>query len=132
MPTENKLKIKSCSRCGQVFECGDNTANGGCWCNRYPPLLTPDPAINCMCQPCLHTTMKQKIDAYVREMTPAKALTNNPAALLPATKHYIAGIDYYTENSNWVFTAWHHLKRGYCCKNGCRHCPYGFDKSKPL
>jgi hypothetical protein len=21
------------------------------------------------------------------------------------------------------------LKRGYCCKSGCRHCPYGFDKS---
>ncbi|MDP5027596.1 MAG: DUF5522 domain-containing protein, partial [Flavobacterium sp.] len=18
--------------------------------------------------------------------------------------------------------------RGYCCKSGCRHCPYGFDK----
>jgi hypothetical protein len=23
-----------------------------------------------------------------------------------------------------VFTAQHHLKRGYCCGNGCRHCPY--------
>jgi hypothetical protein len=22
------------------------------------------------------------------------------------------------------------VARGYCCKNGCRHCPYGFDKSK--
>ncbi|HYG02299.1 MAG TPA: DUF5522 domain-containing protein [Chryseosolibacter sp.] len=21
------------------------------------------------------------------------------------------------------------LKRGYCCKSGCRHCPYGFSKS---
>jgi hypothetical protein len=20
------------------------------------------------------------------------------------------------------------FKRGYCCKSGCRHCPYGFDK----
>jgi hypothetical protein len=20
------------------------------------------------------------------------------------------------------------LKRGYCCKSGCRHCPYGYDK----
>ncbi|MCU0356215.1 MAG: DUF5522 domain-containing protein [Cyclobacteriaceae bacterium] len=24
-----------------------------------------------------------------------------------------------------VFTAAYLLKRGYCCKNGCRHCPYG-------
>ncbi|MES2853673.1 MAG: DUF5522 domain-containing protein, partial [Bacteroidota bacterium] len=21
-----------------------------------------------------------------------------------------------------------HLKRGNCCGNGCRHCPYGFKK----
>ncbi|MGD1961059.1 MAG: DUF5522 domain-containing protein [Fulvivirga sp.] len=20
----------------------------------------------------------------------------------------------------------YHLQRGYCCKSGCRHCPYGF------
>jgi len=23
-----------------------------------------------------------------------------------------------------VFTASYHLKRGYCCGSGCRHCPY--------
>jgi hypothetical protein len=23
-----------------------------------------------------------------------------------------------------VFTARYHLKRGTCCSNGCRHCPY--------
>ncbi len=38
------------------------------------------------------------------------------------------GIDYYIENGFWVFTAVYHLKRGYCCQNGCRHCPYGFKK----
>lgn len=27
-----------------------------------------------------------------------------------------------------IFTEKFHLKRGYCCKSGCRHCPYGFDK----
>ena len=32
--------------------------------------------------------------------------------------------DYYFEGSNMVFTAVYHLKRGYCCKSGCRHCPY--------
>ncbi|MCU0471145.1 MAG: DUF5522 domain-containing protein [Arcicella sp.] len=29
-----------------------------------------------------------------------------------------------------VFTEAYHLKRGYCCKNGCRHCPYGFSKQR--
>ena len=35
---------------------------------------------------------------------------------------------YYTPEGYVVFTEKHHLKRGYCCKSGCRHCPYGFDK----
>jgi len=36
--------------------------------------------------------------------------------------------DYYMENGLVVFTAAYHLKRGYCCQSGCRHCPYGFRK----
>jgi hypothetical protein len=32
--------------------------------------------------------------------------------------------DYYFENGLMVFTAAYHLKRGYCCGSGCRHCPY--------
>lgn len=35
---------------------------------------------------------------------------------------------YYNEQGLLVFTAQYHLKRGYCCKNGCRHCPFGFKK----
>lgn len=38
----------------------------------------------------------------------------------------IEGEDYYLENGNWVFTAKYLLRRGYCCRSGCRHCPYGF------
>ncbi len=38
------------------------------------------------------------------------------------------GEDYYLENGLLVFTAKHHIKRGYCCKSGCRHCPYGHKK----
>jgi hypothetical protein len=37
---------------------------------------------------------------------------------------------YYSPEGYLVFTEKYHLKRGYCCQNGCRHCPYGFDKSK--
>lgn len=36
--------------------------------------------------------------------------------------------DFYFENGLLVFTAAYHLKRGYCCQSGCRHCPYGFKK----
>ncbi|NBR13895.1 MAG: hypothetical protein EBQ94_10045 [Flavobacteriales bacterium] len=37
--------------------------------------------------------------------------------------------DYYLSEEGYiVFTASYHLKRGYCCKSGCKHCPYGYDK----
>lgn len=35
---------------------------------------------------------------------------------------------YYSEEGYIVFTEKYLLKRGYCCKNGCKHCPYGFNK----
>lgn len=37
---------------------------------------------------------------------------------------------YFNEEGLMVFTREFHLKRGYCCKNGCLHCPYGFEKTK--
>lgn len=35
---------------------------------------------------------------------------------------------YYSPEGYIVFTEVYHLKRGYCCKSGCKHCPYGFDR----
>jgi hypothetical protein len=34
--------------------------------------------------------------------------------------------DYYVDQETGltVFTSYFHLKRGYCCGSGCRHCPY--------
>jgi hypothetical protein len=32
--------------------------------------------------------------------------------------------DWYFEGGLLVYTAAYHLKRGYCCGSGCRHCPY--------
>lgn len=37
---------------------------------------------------------------------------------------------YYSEQGYIVFTEKYHLKRGYCCNNGCKHCPYGYNKPK--
>lgn len=36
----------------------------------------------------------------------------------------VEGVDYYWEDGLMVFTSIYHLKRGYCCGSGCRHCPY--------
>jgi Family of unknown function (DUF5522) len=45
-----------------------------------------------------------------------KEAPQQPSALEPE--------DYYFEGPYMVFTAAYHLKRGYCCGSGCRHCPY--------
>jgi len=44
---------------------------------------------------------------------------------LPSKNELKEGVDYYiNEQGFWVFTSTYHLKRGYCCNNGCKHCPY--------
>jgi len=45
----------------------------------------------------------------------------------------VENIDYYiNEDGKFVFTKAHHLQRGYCCKNKCRHCPWDYGKQKPV
>lgn len=39
-------------------------------------------------------------------------------------KPLIENVDYYFENGLMVLTAHFLRNRGYCCGNGCRHCPY--------
>ena len=39
--------------------------------------------------------------------------------------------DYYFNSEGlMVFTEQHHLKRGYCCNSGCKHCPYKNDANQ--
>lgn len=38
----------------------------------------------------------------------------------------VEGHDYTVEDGRWVFTQGFLLRRGTCCKSGCRNCPYGF------
>lgn len=43
-------------------------------------------------------------------------------------REWTEGEDYYVnENGLVVFTAKYLLERGYCCGNGCKHCPYNYD-----
>lgn len=40
----------------------------------------------------------------------------------------IEGVHYYiNEQGLVVLTEKYLLERGYCCGNGCRHCPYGYE-----
>ena len=40
---------------------------------------------------------------------------------------FVEGKDYYFENGMMVLTARFLRNRGYCCGNGCRHCPYAVE-----
>jgi len=43
-------------------------------------------------------------------------------------QNLIEGVDfYYNEDGYIVLTEQFHLDRGYCCGNGCRHCPFDYD-----
>lgn len=39
------------------------------------------------------------------------------------------GLDYYfNDEGKMVLTAHYLTNRGYCCGNGCLHCPYHYEK----
>ena len=51
---------------------------------------------------------------------PAAALTAHDLAVALDETTYVDPVSGYM-----VFTSVEHLRRGYCCENDCRHCPYG-------
>lgn len=41
----------------------------------------------------------------------------------------IEGVHYYINDDGLVvLTEKYHLEKGYCCGNGCLHCPYDYEK----
>lgn len=115
---------KTCPKCSTRFRCGPDHESGRCWCEDYPPLLIPSPGLECLCPACLGETLSVLLESRLREI-PKEVRRNNPLF----TRHArpgppVEGPDFYRENGYMVFTAWFHLKRGECCGNGCRHCPY--------
>lgn len=113
-----KHEIKICPRCNHSFECkvGD-VAN--CQCNITIDNATKEflakTNYDCLCADCLKHFNQLVLLSKKHQF--------------PIQKEFlIEGLHYYIENGYWVFTELYHLLRGYCCKNGCRHCVYGFKK----
>jgi hypothetical protein len=77
---------------------------------------------DCRCPACLGQTIDARIKASLQtqgiaSMVDMARLFFNPDTL-------VEHVDYTIENGSYVFSAWYHLKRGSCCGNGCRNCPY--------
>jgi hypothetical protein len=48
-------------------------------------------------------------------------------------ENFVEDIDFYFDKSGlMVFTEKYHLQRGYCCGNGCRHCPFNYENVADL
>ena len=120
---------EQCPLCG-----GDNGCRvakghlykGPCW---FHEIIVPNHILTrlaaermepaCLCRPCLETVAQisrehDDTDAILAQVRQAIAQRVSPAD----------EPDFYMDDGNVVFTAAYHLKRGNCCANGCRHCPY--------
>lgn len=112
------VKPKTCGKCQEPFSC----YIGSCWCSDLPQIFPLDPLKDCYCPSCLKKEVQDKIQQTVSQLTPNdfKEIKN-----LGEAKKLVEGIDYYiNENGYHVFTEWYHLRRGECCNNNCKHCPY--------
>lgn len=109
-----RVDTSVCPLCGRPNHCGraeDPTGGKACWCREavIPASLLKKVPENlrgksCICPSCV-------------------ALANREIQASPTPPPPGPG-DFYYENGLMVFTAAYHLKRGSCCGNRCRHCPF--------
>ena len=119
-------KEQQCLQCGCEFACGADNSINTCWCQSYPPILEVKAELACLCPACLKQEIVAKLPGYLHSLDheQALALAQNYSSNAPLQE----GIDYVMDNQLMVFSAWFHLKRGYCCGNGCVNCPYPKDE----
>jgi hypothetical protein len=110
-----------CPLCGKPNDCQLCTSTaykGPCWCAKakIPDELIARVAPDlqnkaCVCRACVSAFQRKQPGASTRKISPG---------------------DFYFDDGLMVFTAAYHLRRGYCCGSGCRHCPYAEAKSLSL
>ena len=97
---------KICENCKIEFSCESSNPKQSCWCFSLPVIKLPKNKFkDCLCKNCL-LSFQNESDQNLE----AKAIMLEE--------------DYYFENGLMVLTETFLKKRGFCCKNGCRHCPY--------
>jgi len=105
---------KTCQRCGSAFSCFVNDiANCGCssiQLSSETKIYLAKTKYKCLCNSCL-MEINQIQEHILKESTSLDIM--------------VEGLDYYYEGPYKVMTEYFHIKRGYCCGSGCRHCAYG-------
>lgn len=112
------MKTKKCIKCSNLFECAKA---GECWCAVLPSFMPADNNADCYCRDCLIDLHNEKIETLINSKPVSQILKI-------ASNYYghelLEKLDYTLEEGRWIFTKWFLLKRGFCCDNGCRNCPY--------
>lgn len=119
---EVSLQSKLCSTCGTILICGSTQVGKPCWCAAYPAIMDIDFQQDCLCENCLSKAIQGKIIEFIKISSQQEAIA--AAHKYRGDDNLIQGIDYLNENNKIVFTKWYHLKRGSCCGNACKNCPY--------
>ena len=117
------MSVKCVSCESSIVECDVEAGASSCWCMSYPQVMELDVETSCLCASCL----TKKIGTKTKQIAvDYKHGVDENIALKSAHLKAIEGIDYYMENGFFVMKGWSHLKRGNCCGNKCRHCPYDY------
>jgi len=90
----------------------------------YPAIFSCEATSgDCLCPRCLTAQTKLHIDQTIDNR--AVHLSAPAEAIACQGQTLIEGLDYTIENGLWVLSRWYLLKRGECCGNACRNCPFG-------
>ena len=122
---------EQCPVCGRDNQCQlarGHLYKGPCWCQE---IVVPNQMLRtlaeggfaqrCLCRSCLEAVARLFRDREAAENAVAQI---REAAIERRSSAEFEEDFYLDENGNTVFTANYHLKRGTCCQNGCRHCPF--------
>ncbi|MBL7789997.1 MAG: cysteine-rich CWC family protein [Chitinophagales bacterium] len=104
---------KICQRCSSDFTCLTNDI-AHCACSSIQlssetKTYLAKTKYNCLCNNCL-----KEFNQILKEIS-QESVSNSVM---------IEGLDYYYEGPYKVMTEYFHIKRGFCCGSGCRHCAY--------
>ncbi|NPA72526.1 MAG: cysteine-rich CWC family protein [Gammaproteobacteria bacterium] len=117
-----KVIQKTCPICQSPLNCGIEPGKDSCWCDDLPYIMPASFELDCRCKVCLIQAIQLRIEETLKQHAHEDLLAIARPFFKP--DKLIEGIDYSIEQGNYVFSQWYHLKRGHCCGNGCRNCPY--------
>lgn len=115
-------QTRQCPECNTGFSCDPEQVQASCWCYSYPAFVPVEAGQTCRCPNCLANLVGETIESHLNSLSREEALIL--ASRYRNDRTLIENIDYTIESGNLVFSRWYHLKRGSCCGNRCRHCPY--------